>query len=104
MVQAFLGLLNPELGLGALLISATTFLLWRIHKDRSRMDPELARVRAMEKVINRALPWRGRGSSTTTVEDCVKVLSVLTNSTSANTAPLGEQLEAPETGTDAADA
>lgn len=46
-----------QFGLSGLIISAIAFLAWRIHRNYSTIDPELARVRAMTKIAGRAAPW-----------------------------------------------
>jgi hypothetical protein len=69
--QMLLALQNPQLGIAALVVVALTIASIRIYRYRSQMDPELARVRALEKIINRTLPRFGRKDGSV-VDDCLK--------------------------------
>ncbi|WP_123798457.1 hypothetical protein [Amycolatopsis keratiniphila] len=70
MTHFLLGLLNPHVGFGALLVAALTFLIWQIHKNHSKMDPELAKVRVWGKVVRLGIPRnrRSEGDSFTATE------------------------------------
>ncbi|WP_143091534.1 hypothetical protein [Lentzea albida] len=82
--------MNPQIGFGALVIAFLGASV-RIYRHRSRMDPELARVRALEKVINRTLPRFGRNRASSG-DDCLKsAISALTTPTSVS--PVSEEPE-----------
>lgn len=69
--QIFLALLNPQLGIAALLVGAFVTVSIYIYKYRCQMDPELAKIRVLEKIVNRSLPrWRRRGNAP--VDDYLK--------------------------------
>lgn len=82
-----LALQNPQLGMAALVVVALTIASIRIYRYRSQMDPELARVRALEKIINRTLPRFGRKDASA-VDDCLKsAITALAAPTSPGVVP-----------------
>lgn len=86
----FVALLDPQVigsGIGAVLMAVIPFLIWRIHRDRTTMNPDLAKVRAAEKVINRVMPRSRVGNAS--VDDGIKMLEALGNCLSPTGQPPG---------------
>ncbi|NKE56844.1 hypothetical protein FXN61_08335 [Lentzea sp. PSKA42] len=90
-------LFKPSVGLPALLVGAVLIAVVLIYKYRSQMNPELAKVRALEKVIKRSMPWWRRREDAI-ADECVKsAINALSTSTSepVNEDPAAAQDEAP---------